>query len=135
MGKNKSILLTIEDEEWNRFKSKVCLRGLSVAGVIKGFVASYCREEESEADSGREKVVVKPVRIVGRKKRPALERGKKTDARLAEYAALFSIEDENDDSLREKVLDAVEKEHAERSGEDGWLERNLDMVRWYNGQK
>jgi len=59
-----------------------------------------------------------------------------TDRDLVEHASHFSIKMSGDEeSLRERVLDAIEREHGERCEDEEWIGANLGMLQWYNDNR
>lgn len=137
MNRRKSAGFTVDDALWRRFKSKAADEGLPIGEILVKLVRKYLEGKDEAVGNVRRKIPLKEAPAEGKKRR-TLETSaseKVSDPRLAEYASRLSIKDKNENSLREKVLDAVEKEYGERAGEEGWVKSNLEMLQWYNGSR
>lgn len=135
MQKRKSAGFTVDDALWRRFKSKAADEGLPIGEMLVRFIGEYLKEKNVVKGEPRKTVTRRKLGTDGRKPRQALETGdrEKEPDLLIRYAARYAISDPDEDSLREKVLDAIAKEYAKHAEDEGWVKSNLAMLEWHNG--
>lgn len=125
----RSILLTIEDEEWNLFKARVSMSGSSMARVFRDFVRKYAAARKPA-----------PVEVPERLELD-IAAGPAVDPALLRYAQTFSIpvEGKEKKELLDEVLDAIESDFKESRKSFGrkefsrYLAGNKAMHGWYGG--
>lgn len=140
MGK-RPILLTIDDAEWNAFKARVALSGGSMAEVFRDFVRDYMARRPTVRVDDRPRLdAAKAVKETGDRMPEGMDKD------LVRYARVFSIPVESEkgdslkDSLKESVMDAIEKdfkEHRVLGGEEfhRYLDDNREMLVWFNDNR
>ncbi len=145
MGK-KSILLTIEGGDWNRFKSRVSLQGLSVASVVREFIISYCEggDKLPASERAKEKKGSERERRVVRKKPtadpPASGEKESVEESVKGASSDFTPGDDDDDEGM-IVTDRDLVEHASHfsikvSGDEGALrEKVLRAIEEEHGER
>lgn len=126
-----NIVMRVDRSLWRRFKVHAVDSDLTMTQFLEEMITWFLRGVSSE---GAEK---KATPAVGRRRRRTLESAerpaeRRLDEELARYAARFGIKDENEESLREKVLDAIAEEYRAHADEEGWTGDNLPMLEWHN---